>query len=125
MREPLRSSPADGGVVYRDRQLVVERTQRPPGLRFTGEIDISNSVAISNALKHVLDGPTNVHLDLRPLVFSDISGIRALLNVAEAIGPERRLFLHGLAPELERVISAVGWADEPGFSFCACVEVEK
>lgn len=123
MREPLPRR-REGVMVYRDRQLVVERTERPPGLRFTGEIDISNSVAISRALKEVIDGPANVHLDLRPLVFSDISGIRALINVADTIGPDRRLLLHGLAPEFERVLEVVGWSEEPGISFCACLELE-
>src|SRR5919204_3658361 len=113
-------SPPSGGTVYRDRQLVVDRTERPAGLRFVGEIDISNSGAISSALRQVLDGPANVHLDMRQLVFCDVSGIRALVNVAEAIGPDRRLFLHGLPPEIERVMRVVGWSDAAGFSFCGC-----
>jgi anti-anti-sigma factor len=103
--------------------LLVDRTERPLGLRFVGEIDLSNSGAILSALRHVLDGPTNVHLDLRHLVFCDVSGIRALVNLAEALGPDRRLFLHGLAPELERVIRAVGWSEGSAFSFCGCAEL--
>lgn len=115
-------SPPSGRTVYRDRQLVVDRTERPLGLRFVGEIDLTNSGAISSALRHVLDGLANIHLDLRQLVFCDVSGIRALLNVAEAVGPDRRLLLHGLAPEIERVIRVVGWSDGAAFSFCGCEE---
>jgi anti-anti-sigma factor len=112
------------GIVYRDRQLLVERTDRPPGFRFVGEIDISNSVAISHALREALDGEPHIHLDMRSLVFCDVSGIRALVNVGQVLGPDRRLLLHGVAPELERVIRLVGWADEPGLSFCGCTEVQ-
>lgn len=121
MADPV-FSPPSGRTVYRDRQLVVDRTERPLGLRFVGEIDLTNSGAISSALRHVLDGLANIHLDLRQLVFCDVSGIRALLNVAEAVGPDRRLLLHGLAPEIERVIRVVGWSDGAAFSFCGCEE---
>lgn len=110
--------------MYRDRQLIVERTQRPPGLRFVGEIDITNSVALGHALADVVDGQPRIHLDVRSLVFCDVSGIRALIHVAQALGPDRRLLLHGLAPELEQVIGVVGWSEEPGLSFCGCREIE-
>jgi anti-anti-sigma factor len=120
--DPLVSR-VSAGIVFQDRQLLVERTDRPPGFRFVGEIDISNSVAISHALTQVLDGQPHIHLDMRSLVFCDVSGIRALVNVGQVLGPHRRLLLHGLAPELERVIKLVGWADEPGLSFCGCTEV--
>ena len=123
MAEPLFAGRV-GGSVYRDGQLLVERTDRPSGFRFVGEMDISNSVAISHALRQSVDGQRYVHLDMRSLVFCDVSGIRALINVANVLGPDRRLLLHGVAPELERAISLVGWADQPGLSFCGCSEGE-
>lgn len=122
--DPLVSNLSGGETVYQDGQLLVERTHRPPGLRFIGEIDLSNSVAISHALRHTVDGRAHVHLDVSRLVFCDVSGIRALVNVSQVLGPDRRLLLHGLAPELERVIRLVGWADQPGLSFCGCGEVQ-
>lgn len=122
MADPLFSA-AGEGVVYRDRQLAVDRTERPPGFRFVGEIDISNSVAIAHALRQALDGQRNIHLDMRSLVFCDVSGIRALINVAGAVDG-RRLLIHGLPPELERVIGLVGWADQASLSFCGCIEVQ-
>jgi len=121
--DPLVSR-ASASTVYLDRQLLVERTNRPRGFRFVGEIDISNSVALSHALVQELDGELRIHLDMRSLVFCDVSGIRALVNVAQVLAPDRRLVLHGLAPQLEQVISLVGWAEQPGFSFCGCTEVE-
>jgi anti-anti-sigma factor len=117
------ASDAGGLTVYRDRQLSVMRTQRPPGFRFVGEIDITNSVAIGHALHHAMDGHQHIHLDMRSLVFCDVSAIRALVNVAEAVRG-RRLLIHGLPPELEHVIGVVGWADLPNLSFCGCTEVE-
>lgn len=123
MADPLVSSETDEWLVYRDRQLRVERSQRPLGLRFIGEIDISNSVALTHALTQMVDGQPHIHLDFRSLVFCDLSGIRALVNVAEAMGPDRRLLIHGLAPELEHVIGLVGWSEKLGLSFCGCTEV--
>ena len=125
MAEPQVSSVETGArFVYRDRQLIVERTDRPSGLRFVGEIDISNSNAIGRSLLELVNGSPWIHLDVRSLVFCDISGMRALVNSAQALGPDRRLLVHGLAPELERVVRLVGWLDEPGLSFCGCAEVE-
>jgi anti-anti-sigma regulatory factor len=121
--DPLFSADSDGAV-YRDRQLSIDRTHRPPGFRFVGEIDISNSVAIAHALRQTLDGQQNIHFDMRSLVFCDVSGIRALVNVAGAVGG-RRLLIHGLPPELERVIGLVGWADQSSLSFCGCAEVQS
>jgi anti-anti-sigma factor len=124
MADPLVSR-VGGTVLYRDSQLVVERTERPPGLRFIGELDISNSIAISHAMSQAINGDPRIHVDMRSLVFWDVSGIRALINVGQMLGPDRRLLLHGLAPELERVIELVGWADHPGLSFCWCSEVDS
>lgn len=115
----------DGEAVYEDAQLVVSRTSRPAGFRFVGEIDIMNSGAIQDALMAAVNGEPNPHFDMSRLVFRDVSGIRNLVSIASMLGPERRLLLHGLPEELERVIRITGWAEEPGFSFCGCTEAES
>lgn len=123
MADPLRSA-TDQVTVYQDRQLTVVRTIRPYGLRFVGEVDIDNSESFSSAVSQFLDGLPDLHCDLRQLVFCDVSGIRALVTIAEALGPDRRLVLHGIPPDLERVISLVGWSDQAGLTFCDCTELE-
>ena len=119
MLEPVGSAAAVD-VVYSDRQLSVTRTQIPHGLRFSGEIDISNSGAIAESLLKAFAGDGDPHLDLSRLVFCDVSGIRALVTVAENLGPKRRLLLHGLPPEIGRVFHVTGWTGVSGFSLCYC-----
>jgi len=112
--------PGHGEEVYADRQLVVARTALPAGLRFTGEIDASNAAAVpaSLAVSEARDGA--VHLDLSSLMFIDISGIRAFISAGENAAAGRRLLLHGLPEQLERVINVVGWDRLPGLSICKC-----
>ena len=110
----------EGEEVYADRQLVVARTRVPIGLRFKGEIDASNAEAVVTSLAsaHAKDG--EVHLDLSALMFIDISGIRAFITAGENAVEDRRLLLHGLPDQLERVINVVGWDQLPGLSICKC-----
>jgi hypothetical protein len=51
-----------------------------------------------------------------------VGGIRALVNVAQAV-PDRQLLIHGLAPELERMVRLVGWSERSGLYFCQCTEL--
>lgn len=110
----------DGEEVYADRQLVVARTAVPSGLRFTGEIDASNAGAVTTSLAMGGARGGAVHLDLSSLMFIDISGIRALISAGESAAADRRLLLHGLPEQLERVINVVGWDQLPGLSICKC-----
>ena len=110
----------DGDEVYADRQLIVARTTVPAGLRFAGEIDASNADAVTTSLASAEASDGAVHLDLGSLVFIDISGIRAFITAAESAAPDRRLLLHGLPDQLERVINVVGWDQLPGLSICKC-----
>ena len=125
MAEPRLADTNADQAVYRDRQLVVTRTSNPPGLRFVGELDLNNSHAISHALQDSRESTHNPHMDLRGLIFCDVSAIRALVNIARLVGPDRRLLLHGLPEDLERVIRVTGWSEEPGLSFCGCTEGEQ
>jgi anti-anti-sigma factor len=125
MADPLISETSGYDPVYRDCQLVVTRTESPSGLRFVGEIDINNSDAIAHSLRGLHELEIRPHLDLRNLAFCDVSGIRALVTIARFLGPDRRLLLHGLPDDLQRVIRVTGWAEEPGLSFCQCSEAEQ
>jgi anti-anti-sigma factor len=114
-----RPGPAGETTVYSGRQLIVSRTEAPWGLRFTGEIDVSNVDAVFEALRrHGASG--ELHLDLSRLLFCDVSGIRALVIHAARRGAARRLLLHGLPADIERVLDVVGWSEMPGLAFCAC-----
>jgi anti-anti-sigma factor len=106
--------------VYADKHLVVTRTDNPAGLRFAGEIDLSNSDAVGESVRLALSDDGDPHLDLSRLSFCDISGIRALVDAALGLGDGRRLLLHGLPPQLQTVMRATGWSDLPTLRLCSC-----
>ena len=107
------------GTVYADKQLVVARTKEPVGLRFSGEIDVTNRDAVARCVGLFPAAEGNVHLDVTELIFSDISGIRAFVEAAEA--PRNgRLLLHGLPELLQTVMRVTGWANLPNLRICHC-----
>ncbi|HSS60218.1 MAG TPA: STAS domain-containing protein [Candidatus Limnocylindrales bacterium] len=108
------------GPVYADSHLVVVRTKDPAGLRFAGEIDISNSDAVAQTMRLVLEECTRPHIDLTGLSFSDISGIRALVEIAFELGNGHQLQLHGLPTQLQTVMRVTGWTDTPTLVLCEC-----
>jgi anti-anti-sigma regulatory factor len=118
---------AEGEVVYTDKQLVIARTSAPPGLSLSGAIDYYNADSVAAALTSELlaagdvsamladavTGNGDLHLDLTRLEFTDVTGIRALVRIAENAGDGRRLVLRGLPPRIKTVIAVVGWGDLP------------
>jgi anti-anti-sigma factor len=118
--EDLLAAATADGPVYVDKQLVVMRTGKPLGLRFSGEIDITNSHAVGRSLAIAFPEDGHPHLDLTGLIFCDISGIRALVDAAESLGPNRRLMIHGLPQQIENVIRVTGWSERPSLILCDC-----
>lgn len=108
------------GPVYADGHLVVTRTHDPYGLRFAGEIDLSNSDAVAESMRLTLGETAHPHLDLSALSFCDISGIRALVDLAHSLDDGRRLLLHGLPRQLQKVMRVTGWSDLPTIALCEC-----
>jgi anti-anti-sigma factor len=105
--------------LYTGRQLVVTRTEAPDGLRFAGEIDAANAADVEPALRS-FHATGTLHLDLSTLLFCDVSGIRAMVSYAQGLDGERRLRLHGLPDQIERVLDVIGWGEMPGLEFCNC-----
>src|SRR5690349_7207870 len=101
------------GPVYADKHLVVTRTDKPLGLRFAGEIDITNSDAVAQSLRLALADTGDPHLDLTRLSFCDISGIRALVEIAMGLDGGRKILLHGLPEQLQTVMRVTGWSGLP------------
>jgi anti-anti-sigma factor len=110
-----------GGRIYADKQLVVTRTLEPYGLCFSGEIDMTNSHAVRQSLSMAFVRTGDMHLDLRSLIFCDISGIRSFVDAAEAMDGGR-LLLHGLPPLLQKVMQVTGWSDMESLVLCNCAE---
>jgi STAS domain-containing protein len=118
---------AEGDEVYLDKQLVITRTGLPGGLSVSGSIDYYNAEAVAAALTCELKSPApaaeqladairgngDLHIDVSRLEFADVSGIRALVRIAENGGGSRRLVLRGLPAAIRTVIRVVGWSDLP------------
>jgi anti-anti-sigma factor len=118
--EDLFAASKGDGPVYADKHLVVTRTKNPEGLRFAGEIDISNSDAVAHAVRLTLADSGDPHLDLSRLSFCDISGIRALVEMAMGLDGGRTMLLHGLPEQLQTVMRATGWSGLPSLVLCSC-----
>ena len=113
--------------VYADKQLVISRTGAALGLSVSGAIDYYNAEAVAEALTAVfhgdgdpralftvaITGNGDLHIDLSRLEFADVTGIRALVRVAENAGDGRRLVLSGLPPGIVKVMTVVGWSELP------------
>jgi anti-anti-sigma factor len=118
--EDLFTSRALDGPVYADNHLIVTRTENPEGFRFAGEIDVTNSEAVMQAVVMATSDSGDPHLDLSRLSFCDISGIRALVEAATALGEGRRMLLHGLPVQLQTVMNVTGWSGLPSLTLCRC-----
>jgi anti-anti-sigma regulatory factor len=116
----------EGDEVYLDKQLVITRTRAPRGLSVSGSIDYYNAEAVVAVLMREIDSVTlgadglsdaitgngDMHVDVTRLEFADVTGIRALVRIAEN-GSGRRLVVRGLPPRIRTVVTAVGWSDNP------------
>ena len=117
----------EGDEVYLDKQLVIVRTGSPSGLSVSGSIDYYNAEAVAAALTRELcsavpgadgladaiTGNGDLHIDVSRLEFADVTGIRALVRIAENSAAGRRLVLRGLPARIRTVIAVVGWSELP------------
>jgi anti-anti-sigma factor len=105
-------------TVYTDKQLAVKRISSPNGLILAGAIDHVNVDAVAQTLAAAMDGGGDVHIDLSRLEFCDVSGIRALVSIAETLNGRGRLLLHGLPEGLRNVMTVIGWSELPSLVIC-------
>jgi anti-anti-sigma regulatory factor len=117
----------EGDEVYVDKQLVITRAGSPSRLIISGAIDFYNANAAASALARELDafvpraeglsdaisGNGDLHVDVSRLEFTDVTGIRALVKIAEDATTGRRMILRGLPARIRTVITVVGWSELP------------
>jgi anti-sigma B factor antagonist len=73
-----------------DFDLTVAREEGATRLTLRGELDLGTAAQLERALA---DANGDVLLDLRGLTFMDSTGVRVLLEAAEAGGPGLRMML--------------------------------
>jgi anti-anti-sigma regulatory factor len=117
----------EGDHVYTDKQLIIVRTGSPGELSITGALDYYNAESVAavvagelaagnsraDELSGAVSGNGDLHVDLSRLEFTDVTGIRALVQVAENAGDGRRLVLRGLPSRIRTVMAVVGWGELP------------
>ena len=103
-------------IEQEDAQLRVWRRADDGWLVISGEIDSWNVQAVREALTAAQREAGDVHLDVSRLLFCDVTGIRVIVAAAANLEPGRRLCLHGLDPQLQKVFQVVGWAGMPSLS---------
>jgi anti-anti-sigma factor len=81
--------------------LRIRRTSEPPGLRLSGEADLSSRTALAAVIDRAV-AERDVTIDVTDLRFADMAAVRILINAA-VTGPGR-LRLVGCAPTLIRLL---------------------
>ncbi|WP_370019034.1 MEDS domain-containing protein [Planotetraspora sp. GP83] len=93
----------------------IRRTVDPPGIRVEGEVDANTLGELNKALSSaVLREPGDVHVHLGEVSFIDLSGLRALVDTAGAIGDGRSLVLDPVPEHVLQLIKLIGWDGTPG-----------
>lgn len=112
--------------IGQDGLLRITRTFAPPGLALVGDVDDSHVTALARALRTEAERSEqrtgrdqDIRLDLRELGFIDVGALRLLVFLALGMHHSggRRLILHGLAPQLRKVMRVTGWDLVPGLIF--------
>jgi hypothetical protein len=108
----------DEPPVYDDGVLRITRILAPglaPGpassYALAGEIDESTVRGLAAKLAELAANLDEVHLDLGALAYSDLAGLRVIVQLAAG---RRRVVLHRLPPHLRAVLAIVGWDTAPG-----------
>jgi ABC-type transporter Mla MlaB component len=90
----------------------------PPGFAVTGEVDESTYSSFVRALASFTSGPGEIHVDLAGVLYCDIAGLRAIVDLTGARGHSaqycRRVVLHEVPPQLRAALRIIGWDSTPG-----------
>jgi anti-anti-sigma factor len=78
-----------------------------------GELDLATAPSVSAKLGEEVGGDGDLVVDAGEVSFVDVSGCRALLEVAERLPTGRRLVLAHAPPQLAKVLKLCGWLDHP------------
>ena len=99
-------------------ELRITSTGSPPGLAITGEVDESTYSSFVRALARFTGGQGEIHLDLAGVLYCDIAGLRAIVDLTGARGHSaqdcRRVVLHEVPPQLRTALRIIGWDSTPG-----------
>jgi ABC-type transporter Mla MlaB component len=127
-RTPQPPQLGDEPPVYDDGVLRITRIPGPgpgsgshrgtsPGYALAGEIDESTVRGLAGKLADLAADLDEVHLDLAALDYSDLAGLRVIVQLAAA--GRRRVVLHQVPPHLRAILGIVGWDTAPGLELAS------
>lgn len=95
--------------VYRDEILAIGLLNGDTGLRVSGQVDLSNRSAFSEALARTARGSDgDILVDLSSTSYVDAGGLRLLAEAAE-LHPERRIVLLSPSTAIQQMLQLGGW----------------
>jgi anti-anti-sigma factor len=99
--------------IYQDSILQIVPTVDPPGLALIGDIDASNTAALSQALSAMAGSADDLHLDLTEVFFCDVGGLQTIVGASQALPSGKRLILHGVPQQVQSALDLMRWAMLP------------
>jgi anti-anti-sigma factor len=101
---------------YDDGILKIVPMFEPAGLRIEGELDAARHTVFAEKLAQVVAQRGSVHLDVSRLGFIDLGGLNLLARHATRLPADGSLVLDNLRPNVESLITTVGWHRLPGLA---------
>jgi anti-anti-sigma factor len=83
----------------------------PRTVSLAGELNATSAHGVVDQVTLHLPGPGDARLDLSQLDVLDASGLRAIAEIADALGPDHRLVLLFPTKEVRRALEASGILD--------------
>jgi anti-anti-sigma regulatory factor len=106
--------------VYDDGTLRITYWGSPPVVILSGDIDEATWPGLVSVLEDAADEQAEVHFDFGGVGYCDLAGLRAIIGVTcagrDGEGGPRRVVLHQVPPELEKVLRILGWDATPGLA---------
>lgn len=117
---PAARAAASGSVLAGNEHFSIARRSHPAQLLLAGELDICSAPALTAALADAADGTGILHLDLAGVHFCDLAALRAIISLTQASDhqqrPARRVVLHHLPAQVEKILRLTGWDTLPGLT---------
>jgi anti-anti-sigma factor len=109
-----------GHVIYDDGTLRITCSGRPPVVALRGDIDEATWPSLVRALEEAVNGQSEVHFDFADVDYCDLAGLRAIISLTGTSHDGgtglRRIVLHQVTPEMEKVLRILGWDSTPGLA---------
>jgi len=88
--------------------LEISRTEDPPGLRLTGEVDLATVEELSSALEPDVRKGGDITVDISGLRFMGSSGVQVLIRALVSLQGRGRLVLLNPGHSVRRRIEVMG-----------------